>query len=56
MIEQFEFGIKDWYDLRGRTFDKSTRAYKLVLEYGLEKVWKSLEKSGNFVTENRWPP
>jgi len=49
MIEQFEFGVINWYNLRGRTVDKSTSAYRSVQNIG----WK---KSGNFVTENCWPP
>ena len=44
MMKQFEFGVINWYDLRGRTLDKSTRAYKSVQNIGWKnsgKVWKT---------------
>jgi len=44
MIEQFELGVINWYDLRIRTLDNSTRAYKSVQNLGWKKSgegWKS---------------
>jgi len=43
MIERFEFGVINWYDLRDRTLDKSRRAYKSVQKIGWKKSGKVRE-------------